>query len=80
MRVENTDNRDQWDALWALMDHNADRFARDDESTKMFKLITDFFLNELKLDFVTKEEIEHMIGVLLTNGFENDHDESQVYI
>ena len=53
------------------------RFARDDESTKMFKLITDFFLNELKLDFVTKEEIEHMIGVLLTNGFENDHDDSQ---
>ena len=26
---------------------------------------------------VSKEEIEHMIGVLLTNGFENDRDESQ---
>ena len=40
----------------------------------MFRLITDFFLNELKLDFVSKEEIDHMIGVLLTNGFENEYD------
>ena len=56
------------------MDHNEDRFARDQDSKAMFRLITDFFLNELKLDFVSKEEIDHMIGVLLTNGFENEYD------
>ena len=43
----------------------------------MFRLITDFFLDELKLDFVTRDEIDHMIGVLLTNGFENEHDDVQ---
>ena len=35
------------------------------------------FLKELKLDFVTQEEIEHMIGVLLTNGFENEYEDVQ---
>ena len=38
------------------------RFARDEESLKMFKLISDFFLEELRLDWVTKAEIDHMVG------------------
>jgi len=70
-------NREGWDTLCKLMDHNQDRFAADKDSFAMFRLITDFFLNELKLDFVTKEEIYHIIGVLLTNGFENEHDDVQ---
>ena len=44
------------------MDHNKERFAKDSEAVKMYRLVTDFFLKELKLDFVTQEEIEHMIG------------------
>ena len=40
------------------------RFARDEESLKMFKLISDFFLEELRLDWVTKAEIDHMVGLL----------------
>ena len=40
----------------------------------MFKMIVDFFLKEIKLDFVSEAEIYHIIGVLLTNGFENDHE------
>ena len=40
------------------MDHNTERFAKDPEAVKMYRLVTDFFLIELKLDFVTKEEIE----------------------
>ena len=56
------------------MDHNEERFASDPEIPKMFKLIVDFFLNEIKLDFVSKAEVYHIIGVLLTNGFENDHE------
>ena len=59
------------------MDHNQERFAKDPEAAKMYRLITDFFLKELKLDFVTQEEIEHMIGVLLTNGFENEYEDVQ---
>ena len=68
-------NRQAWDTLCDLMDHNQERFAKDQDAVAMFSLITNFFLDELKLDFVTKEEIEHMIGVLLTNGFENDHED-----
>jgi len=67
-------NRLLWDSLCTLMDHNTERFASDPEIAKMFKLIVDFFLEEIKLDFVSKEEIYHIIGVLLTNGFENDHE------
>ena len=44
------------------------------EAANMFKLISDFFLLELELDWVSREEIHHVIGVLMTNGFENDHD------
>ena len=71
------DNRPAWDRLVTLMDHNTERFAKDPEAVKMYRLVTDFFLKELKLDFVTQEEIEHMIGVLLTNGFENEYDDVQ---
>ena len=56
-------NRAAWDRLFTLMDHNKERFAKDPEAVKMYRLVTDFFLIELKLDFVTKEEIEHMIGM-----------------
>ena len=56
------------------MDHNEERFSSDPEMPKMFQMIVQFFLEELNLDFVSKEEIEHIIGVLLTNGFENDHE------
>ena len=56
------DNRPAWDRLVTLMDHNKERFAKDSEAVKMYRLVTDFFLKELKLDFVTQEEIEHMIG------------------
>ena len=62
------------------MDHNQERFAKDQDAVAMYSLITNFFLDELKLDFVSKEEIEHMIGVLLTNGFENDHEEVTVLL
>jgi len=68
-------NRQAWDTLYKLMDHNQERFAKDQDTIKMYSLITNFFLSELKLDFVSKEEIDHMIGVLLTNGFENDHED-----
>ena len=44
----------------------------DKDSFAMFRLITDFFLNELKLDFVTKEEIDHIIGEEV--GFDLLHD------
>ena len=57
-------NRAAWDRLVTLMDHNKERFAKDPEAVKMYRLVTDFFLIELKLDFVTKEEIEHMIGMV----------------
>ena len=56
------DNRPAWDRLVTLMDHNKERFAKDSEAVKMYRLVTDFFLKELRLDFVTQEEIEHMIG------------------
>ena len=65
-------NREGWDTLCKLMDHNQDRFAADKDSFAMFRLITDFFLNELKLDFVTKEEIDHIIGEEV--GFDLLHD------
>ena len=32
----------------------------------MFNMIVTFFLEELKFDFVTREEIEHIIGVLMS--------------
>merc|ERR1719347_502131 len=59
------------------MDHNEQRFLADPSMRDMFDMIIQFFLEELKFDFVTKEEIEHIIGVLMTNGFENDCDGAQ---
>ena len=67
-------NKPLWDSLCTLMDHNEERFASDPEMVTMFKMIVDFFLKEIKLDFVSEAEIYHIIGVLLTNGFENDHE------
>ena len=37
-----------------------------------FQMIVDFFLVELQMD-LSEEEVQHIVGVLLTNGFENDH-------
>ena len=48
--------------IYTLSTHYLHRFARDEESLKMFKLISDFFLEELRLDWVTKAEIDHMVG------------------
>ena len=47
-------NRQAWDTLYKLMDHNEERFAKDQDTIKMYSLITNFFLSELKLDFVSK--------------------------
>ena len=48
--------------IYSLPTQYLHRFARDEESLKMFKLISDFFLEELRLDWVTKAEIDHMVG------------------
>ena len=40
----------------------------------MFDMITKFFLDECQLTFTDEAEIHHIIGVLMTNGFENEHD------
>ena len=48
----------------------------------MFKLISDFFLEELRLDWVTKAEIDHMVGrsSISTQYLHNIHAISTQYL
>ncbi|XP_023321991.1 protein msta [Eurytemora carolleeae] len=50
-----------------------DRFKDDPSLLLMFTMISKFFLDELNLTWTNTEEIHHIVGVLMTNGFENDY-------
>lgn len=67
-------NPSLWAMVISLMDHNEDRFIADPTMCLSFQMIVDFFLVELRMTEFSEEEIRHVIGVLLTNGFENDHE------